>query len=206
MVSVRPEHARADLLGLREPGQDLGDDGVVGAAADRVVRRVVDHPTPGEFERAGGPGVAMQGRQRLRVAFQQPLRAGAGCLQVDAGGDDVHQHVRASAGPELARPFGHRAGRIVDVGPCRVLRERLEPDHDVAAGRIDALDQVREARRRDGMVGPVHRQQGSIAVERRVVGAVADELCREAARHVEQVRTVAVAADQVLGHHRRPVR
>ena len=45
----------AELLGLGEAHEDLRGDLVGGAAADRVVRRVLDHPAPREREELGGP-------------------------------------------------------------------------------------------------------------------------------------------------------
>ncbi len=73
----------ADLLGLGEAAEDLGDDCVVRTPADRVMRRVVDHPSPGELQQAFGPRSAVERRKRLGIAFEHAFRPSRGGLEVD---------------------------------------------------------------------------------------------------------------------------
>src|SRR5207244_12473893 len=79
-----------------------------------------------------------------------------------------------------------------------VVREGLEADVDVAAGAVHLLDEISQQRRGNGVIRAVHRQERPIPVERRVRGAIANELVGQQLRNVEQVGAVAVAADEVL--------
>ena len=104
-ASVRCEHALADLLRLRVPRQHLGarpasceQPQIESWAELSTTRRQASSSW-----RAGHARAVERG-QRLRVSLEEPLGASGGDLDVHPRGRDVHQHVRAGAGPELARP------------------------------------------------------------------------------------------------------
>ena len=93
-----------DLLRFRKADEDLRGDGIGRAAADRVVRGVLDHAAPCELQELAGPAAPVERRERLRVALEPALGARRRRLHVDPCGRDVHEHVRAGARPHLARP------------------------------------------------------------------------------------------------------
>ena len=109
------------------------------------------------------------------------------------------EHVRPRPGPELAGPGlpGRVVGRVWALA-LEVVREGLEPDVDRTHPGIGAIHEVGQLRRRHRMIGAVHREQRSLAVERCVVAPVSLEPRLQQRRHIEQVRAVAVAADQVF--------
>ena len=191
----------AELLGLGEADEDLRGDLVGGAAADRVVGRVLDHPAPREREELRGPRTAVQCRERLGVALEPALGAGGGRLDVDPRGRDVHQDVRAGAGAHLSRP--RRGGRRRAVAQRGAERRELDP-HAVVL-RVRALDHVDELRERRLVVGAVHREHRVVAEERPHRLDQRVDRVAELVRRDQEVGGVAVAGRKVLGAHRRAV-
>ena len=108
------------------------------AAADRVVRRVLDHLSPRELEELVRPVRAVQRGERLRVALEPALRSCRCGLQVDPRGRDVHEQVRASPRPQLTCP--RRSGTVPGLcpGPGRAWR--------VEFGRRPRRSRARRAR------------------------------------------------------------
>ena len=190
----------AQLLGLGEADEDLRGDLVGRAAADRVVRRVLDHAAPREREELCGPRRAVQRRERLGVPLEPALGTRGGRLDVDPRGRDVHQDVRARAGAHLARPGRGGSGTV-----AKRSAERRELDPHAVVLRVRALDHVDELRERRLVVGAVHREHRVVAEERphrldqRVDGVT------ELVRRDQEVGGVAVAGREVLGTHRRAV-
>ena len=190
----------AQLLGLGEPHEDLRGDLVGGAAADRVVRRVLDHPAPREREELCGPRRAVQRGERLGIPLEPSLGPRSGRLDVDPRGRDVHQDVRARAGAHLTRPRRGGSGAVAERSA-----ERRELDPHVIVLRVRALDHVDELRERRLVVRAVHREHRVVAEERthrldQLVDGVTELVGRD-----QEVRGVAVAGRKVLGAHRRAV-
>ena len=150
----------------------------------------------------------MERRQRLGVPLEAALGARRSGLEIDPRRDDVHQHVGARPGPELAIPGGRlaRRSRVLLAVPVEVLGQRGQPDLDIAVARVHELDEVRQHRRGDGVIGPVHGEERAVAVRTGVQAAVLAELGSEPVRDVEQVRAIPIAADQVLRVDGRTIR
>ena len=75
----------ADLLGFCVANEHLRGDLVRGAAADRIVRRVLEHASPRLVEELPRPGPAVQRLEWLGIALEPPFRPAARGLEVDAG-------------------------------------------------------------------------------------------------------------------------
>ena len=180
-----------DLLGLRVAHEDLRRNLVRRAAADRVVRGVLEHAHPRLREERLGPVASVQRLQRLGVAFKPPLGAPAGRFQIDSRGDDAREQVRPRSGAHLPvpvrQPFGRRAGEVVGERPHHravrdALRELTREGHVVRADH------------------PEHRIAAKPGQEPLLEGAEVG-----GARDVEEVRRVPVTGGQVLGDDRRAV-
>ena len=180
-----------DLLGFCVPNEHLRGHLVGRAAADRIVRRVLEHARPGLREERLGPVASVQSLQRLGVAFEPAFRARARGFQVDPGGDDARQQVRARTRAQLAVPV--RQTLCGCVG--EVLRER---PHD------DSLRNARhEVVRERHVVGADHAEQVVVAVPR--AEALLERFEPRFARDIEQVGGVPVPRRQVLGDDSRAV-
>ena len=108
-----PGQGRADLFRLREADEHLVDDRVDAAAADRVVRRVLDHLVPGQVQKRPRPRIGgdMEGGEWLGIPLQAALGAPGRLLDVDAGAGDAHEHVGTRAGSHLPAPAGVGIGQ-----------------------------------------------------------------------------------------------
>lgn len=116
----------------------------MGAAADRVVGRVVDHPPPSQLEEPLRPLAAMQRGQRLGIPFEQALDPAAGGLEIDSSRADAHQHVRPGAGAELACPMTGRS--VVRIRAGRIVGQGLEAHLDLRVVAVDSVHEVGETR------------------------------------------------------------
>ena len=179
----------ADVLRLGVARQHLRRDVVRGTTADRVVRRVLEHARPRLGEKRLRPiGAAVERLQRLGVALEPPFRTGTRRLEVDAGRDDAGEQVRARGGTQLAAPTEETVRR----GVREVLAER--------ADRRSVGDTRRKVVHERLVVGPDHAQH-RIAPEPGTE-ALLERPEIDRARHVEDVRGIAVSAGQVLRDHR----
>ena len=184
-----------DLLRLGVPDEHLRRDLVGRAAADRVVRRVLEDAAPGQIEEPLGPGVRPESLQRLGVALERSLRTGGGHLQVDPGRGDAHQHVGPGSRAELAFP----PRMLVAVRAVQIAGQRLDLDPGLAC-------EPDELRQWFLVVGPVHREDRVAGEERLHRLAQGLDGGRQAIRDGQEVGAVRVALGQVLRAHRRPVR
>ena len=188
----------SDLLGLGVADEHLRRDLVGRAAADRVVRGVLEHPSPREVEQASRPTLAIQRLQRLGIALQAALGASTGGLEVDPRRGDAHQQVRTGSRAQLALPVR----QSVPLGLLEVARQRRQLDLDLLAG---CLDEVGQAGIRLRVVVPVHREQRVVAVERPQRLLQGDDLVHQPLRVGEQMPGVPVPPRQVLGANNGPV-
>ena len=182
-----------DLLGLGVTDEYLCGNLVSGAAANRVVRRVLEHARPGLVEELVRPGLAVQRLQWFGIALEPSLRPAARGLEVDAGRDDARQKVGAGRRAHLAAPARKAIRRHV----AEIVRE--SPDN-----RARGWDPLREVVHERHVVRSDHPED--------VVGAepgpeaLLEDLERWRPGHVEEVGRIAVAPRQVLRNDGRTVR
>src|SRR5207253_4733725 len=99
---------------------------------------------------------AVECSERLRATLETTFGQGGRGLEVDPCRDDVHQHVRAGARPELTGPRGPLVRWRVEPGGTvafEIVGERLDPDLDLAATAVHPVHEVGQARGGDGVVG-----------------------------------------------------
>ena len=205
VAAARRARVVPDLLGLREAHEHLVDHRVDAAAADRVVRRVLDHPAPCQAQerRRPGAGVDVECAERLGVALEQPLGATGSLLDVDPGARDAHEHVGARAGAHLAPPA--RGIGLQRPSPFEIARQRGDLEVRCIVDLVQAVDERREVGDRGGVIGPVHGQHRLVAEPRARPVDEADGGRLEAVRRREHARRVAVAVGKVLGADPRAV-
>ncbi|WP_194898568.1 hypothetical protein [Catenulispora pinisilvae] len=102
----RPEHEidhpTPEIISLGDPRRDLIGGGIDTAPGHTVVAGGIDQPPPRQIKE--GPARrprAIQRRERLGIALDQPLGAAEGLLEADARGQDAGEDV----GPRVAAEF-----------------------------------------------------------------------------------------------------
>ena len=180
-----------DLLGLVAADEHLRGDLVHGAAADGVVRRVLDQPPPGKVEQPFRPGGPVQRLERLAVSGQGALGARHRRLQVESGRQRPHEHVRPGARAQLPAPAPTVRASVHDR---EVVRERGD-----LRGRAALFQQVGQLRQRLHVVGAEHGEDRLVSEELAVGLAHGVEPATELTGDVEEIGAVAVAVREVLG-------
>ena len=150
-----------DVRHPREARLHLVVHGVDRAAADGIVRMVLERDAPGEIEERGVGVAAERGEprgERLEMARQQTVVQEVGALERHARGRASLEQRRPQAGAQLAAV--HReVGR--SLAPRALEKTRQRPDLGAGARQLRdrRLQRGGKPRLRHDVIAPVHQQQ-----------------------------------------------
>jgi hypothetical protein len=194
-----------DLRHAREADVDLVVHRVDRAAADRVVRVVLERDAPRVVEH-GAARVAAREREprgeRLDVRGERAVVREVGALLPDPGRRAARKERRAEPRAQLAAVQRAIRGRL-GARARRELDQRADLERGVRDSGERGLERRRQTRLRLDVIAPVHQQEGRDARGRREERDVALEPRAERRRLERERDGVAVAVPQV---HRRESR